>query len=100
MTPEVETLGEVTRLLDATERAKALPSKHAEPRQFAELALASCDAAAQVQVVRIYLYEEDLAQLDAMVQTLKARGDSRANRSALIRHALTQVDLDKVPRQR
>jgi hypothetical protein len=33
-----------------------------------------------------------------MVDALKARGLTKANRSALIRHALEQVDLNKVPR--
>ena len=33
-----------------------------------------------------------------MVDELKARGLTKANRSALIRHALSQVDLSKVPR--
>jgi hypothetical protein len=33
-----------------------------------------------------------------MVEKLKSRGLTKANRSALIRFALSQVDVDKVPR--
>jgi hypothetical protein len=50
------------------------------------------------KVICISLYNTDLEQLDGMVEKLKARGLTKANRSALIRHALEQVDLEKVPR--
>ena len=50
------------------------------------------------KVICISMYTEDLAHLDEMVETLKARGFTKANRSALIRHALGEVDLDRVPR--
>lgn len=53
---------------------------------------------AHYKVICISIYTDDLAQLDAMVDELKAKGLTKANRSALIRHALSQVDLDKVPR--
>ena len=44
------------------------------------------------------MYTKDLEQLDDDGRELKARGLTKANRSALIRFALAQVDLDKVPR--
>jgi hypothetical protein len=44
------------------------------------------------------MYTRDLEQLDSMVEELKARGLTKANRSALIRFALGQVDLESVPR--
>lgn len=50
------------------------------------------------KVICISLYNSDLEQLDAMVEKLKARGLTKANRSALIRYALEQVDLEKVPK--
>jgi hypothetical protein len=50
------------------------------------------------KVICISMYTDDLKRLDEMVVALKARGLTKANRSALIRHALAQVDLDKVPR--
>ena len=50
------------------------------------------------KVICISLYTRDLERLDASVDALKARGLTKANRSALIRVALEQLDLDKVPR--
>ncbi len=50
------------------------------------------------KVICISIYTDDLARLDEMVDELKARGLTKANRSALIRHALEQVDLNKIPR--
>lgn len=44
------------------------------------------------------MYTKDLEHLDELVDALKARGMTKASRSALIRAALDQVDLDKVPR--
>jgi hypothetical protein len=50
------------------------------------------------KVICISLYTKDLERLDKLVDELKARGITKANRSALIRVALDQLDLDKVPR--
>jgi hypothetical protein len=50
------------------------------------------------KVICISLYTSDLERLDEMVEELKAMGITKANRSALIRHALATVDLQKVPR--
>ncbi|MGD0674329.1 MAG: hypothetical protein ABSC94_02860 [Polyangiaceae bacterium] len=50
------------------------------------------------KVICISLYTKDLDRLDALVAELKARGLTKANRSALIRVALEQIDLDRVPR--
>lgn len=50
------------------------------------------------KVICISLYTKDLDRLDGLVDELKSRGLTKANRSALIRAALDQVDLDKVPR--
>jgi hypothetical protein len=50
------------------------------------------------KVICISLYNDDLKRLDAMVDSLKARGMTKANRSALIRYALGEVDLETVPR--
>ena len=50
------------------------------------------------KVICISMYTEDLARLDAMVDSLKARGLTKANRSALIRYALGAIDLDRVPK--
>jgi hypothetical protein len=53
---------------------------------------------AHYKVICISLYTKDLDRLDGLVDELKARGITKANRSALIRVALDQIDLDKVPR--
>ena len=53
---------------------------------------------AHYKVICISLYTQDLDRLDEMVETLKGRGFTKASRSALIRAALEQVDLAKVPR--
>lgn len=50
------------------------------------------------KVICISLYTKDLERLDRLVDELKARGLTKANRSALIRVALDQLDLDRVPR--
>lgn len=50
------------------------------------------------KVICISMYTDDLKRLDEMVDSLKARGLTKANRSALIRYALGEVDLDRVPR--
>jgi hypothetical protein len=53
---------------------------------------------AHYKVICISLYTRDLDRLDELVDELKARGLTKANRSALIRVALDQLNLDKVPR--
>lgn len=50
------------------------------------------------KVICISMYTDDLKRLDDMVDALKARGLTKANRSALIRHALAAVDLENVPK--
>jgi hypothetical protein len=50
------------------------------------------------KVICISMYTEDLKRLDGMVDALKARGLTKANRSALIRYALGSVNLDQVPK--
>jgi hypothetical protein len=50
------------------------------------------------KVICISMYTKDLGRLDELVDELKSRGITKANRSALIRVALEQLDLDKVPR--
>ncbi len=50
------------------------------------------------KVICISMYMDDLKRLDDMVDALKARGLTKANRSALIRYALGGVDLDSVPK--
>ena len=50
------------------------------------------------KIVCISLYTEDIERLEKMVAELKRRGHTKANKSGLIRAALDQVDLTKIPR--
>jgi hypothetical protein len=50
------------------------------------------------KVICISMYTDDLARLDAVVKELKRRGYTKANRSAVLRVAVDQLDLDRVPR--
>lgn len=50
------------------------------------------------KVVCISLYVEDIDRLDSLVAELKRRGHTKANKSQVIRAALEQIDLDRVPR--
>jgi hypothetical protein len=50
------------------------------------------------KTLSIGLSIRELEMLDAMVQTLKNRGFTKANRSSLIRFALSMIDVDKVPK--
>ena len=43
------------------------------------------------------MYTRDLEDLDAKVAELKRRGWTKANKSQLIRLALSQIDIDKLP---
>jgi len=56
------------------------------------------DKPTHYKVICISIYNDDLKHLDELVKQLKKRGMTKANRSALIRAALQQVDLDRVPR--
>lgn len=50
------------------------------------------------KIICISIYNDDLSRLDEMVAQLKQRGLTKASRSALIRFALSKVDLSLVPR--
>ncbi len=50
------------------------------------------------KVICISFYTEDLEHLDGVVRELKRRGNTKANRSAVLRAAMRQLDLAKVPR--
>ncbi len=56
------------------------------------------DKPTHYKVICISMYTEDLARLDTMVDELKARGLTKANRSALIRYALGAVKVEDVPK--
>jgi hypothetical protein len=95
------------RVLDADEVQCVLSGSFYAPAAASDEPLASPPRArkaesaakpAHYKVICISLYTKDLERLDALVDELKARGITKANRSALIRVALDQIELDKVPR--
>jgi hypothetical protein len=86
------------RVLDKDEVEGVLSGAFYTPRVEASPRPAVVDRPTHYKVICISLYTKDLERLDAMVDDLKARGVTKANRSALIRAALDQIDLEKVPR--
>jgi hypothetical protein len=50
------------------------------------------------KIVCISLYNEDIERLEQLVKELKRRGHTKANKSQVIRAALDQIDLDKIPK--
>ena len=52
------------------------------------------------KIVCISLYTEDIARLEALVGELKRRGHTKANKSQVIRAALDQLDISKIPNGR
>jgi hypothetical protein len=89
------------RVLDADEVQGVLSGAFYTPKSAHRPAQASAPATEKpthYKVICISMYTRDLARMDALVSALKARGVTKANRSALIRAALEQVDLDKIPR--
>ena len=58
------------------------------------------DKPTHYKVMSISMYTDDIERLGALVKALKSRGHTRANKSMVIREALRQLDLDRVPKQR
>jgi hypothetical protein len=50
------------------------------------------------KIVCISLYNEDIERLGELVKELKRRGHTKANKSQIIRAALDQIDLGKIPK--
>ena len=55
------------------------------------------DKPTHYKVICISMYTKDIENLEATVAELKRRGHTKANKSQLIRYALSQVDIDKLP---
>src|SRR5512139_541496 len=80
-------------------RARALePASDGEPRRRTG---AGQLKPTHYKVICISMYTRDIEELEAKVAELKRRGWTKANKSQLIRLALSQIDLDKLgtPRQ-
>jgi hypothetical protein len=89
-----------TRVLDRDEVEGVLSGSFyaPEPRPSRARKGGSAIKPLHYKVICISLYTKDLERLDALVDELKKRGLTKANRSALIRAALEQLNLDKIPR--
>ncbi len=93
--------GATARVLDGDEVAGVLSGSFYSPASEPPRSTTRMKAAEKpthYKVICISMYTKDLERLDELVDELKSRGMTKANRSALIRTALDQLDLDKVPR--
>ena len=85
------------RMMDADEVQDVLSGRFYSPAPV-EGAKPDKEKPTHYKVICISMYTKDLQRLDELVEELKSRGVTKANRSALIRAALEQVDLDRIPR--
>jgi hypothetical protein len=90
--------GAARALLDRDEVEGVLSGSFYSPAISRPAKPAPAERPTHYKVICISIYKDDLERLDGMVDELKAKGLTKANRSALIRHALMNVDLDKVPK--
>src|ERR1700761_3025712 len=92
------------KVLDADEVEGVLtssfyaPSSEERPKVLYSTNEAMAEKPTHYKEICISMYTEDLKRLDTMGDSLKARGLTKANRSALIRYALGAIDLDNVPK--
>ena len=86
------------RVLRADEGSGAFYAPKAAPEAEAEDEAKPEGKPVHYKVICISMYMDDLKRLDGMVESLKARGLTKANRSALIRYALSGVNLEQVPK--
>jgi hypothetical protein len=87
-----------SQVLDREEVEGVLSSRFYQPGKPRPAEPQRQDKPSHYKIICISMYTDDLKRLDAMVDALKARGLTKANRSALIRYALGEIDLDRVPR--
>jgi hypothetical protein len=87
------------RVLDTDDVEGVLSSNfYASPKPIKQARADREDKPTHYKVICISMYTDDLKRLDEMVDALKARGLTKANRSALIRYALSGVDVERVPK--
>ncbi len=86
------------QVLDRDEVEGVLSSRFYAPEKGRPARPDRAEKPLHYKIICISMYIEDLKRLDAMVDMLKARGLTKANRSALLRYALGEVNLDSVPR--
>ncbi len=72
--------------------------KKVEPKAKPKRAKAKKPKPDHYRVICISMYEDDLGRLDAAVAELKASGHRKMSRSALIRFALDQMNVEDLPK--
>jgi len=80
---------------------EAIPRIHEEDdfvEHSSNLQRASKNKPDHYKVICISIYTQDLERLDEVVRELKRRGFTKANRSAVLRVAVEQLDLSRVPK--
>ena len=94
-----EVLGtdEVAEVLRDTFYARPKPIRREPPKPMPKPKKAKAKQPDHYKVICISMYLEDLGRLDEKVAQLKDEGHRKMSRSALIRFALDQVDLSKLP---
>jgi len=95
---DADEVQEVLRETFFQPRPEEAPSARRRGRKRGRSARPPAPRPEHYEVICISLYKEDLARLDAMVAALKRTGHRKMSRSGLIRFALDQVDVAKLPR--
>ena len=91
-------LAEADRILRDDFYGRGHPDDEAAPAR--RRSRATAPRPTHYKVICISMYTRDLEELEAKVGELKKRGWTKANKSHLIRLALSQLDLDRLPTPR
>jgi hypothetical protein len=69
-----------------------------KPARKRKRSVSRAAVASHYKIVSISLYNEDIERIDALVSAWKDAGNPKANRSALIRYAIEQIDPSSLPK--
>lgn len=98
--PSDDPVGAIRGFFDDEERAVEEFFDPKRPSKISRRTSATPDKPTHYKVISISMYTDDIARLEELVKEAKAMGHTRANKSMLIREALRQLDLNRLPRQR
>jgi hypothetical protein len=93
-------LSDADRILRDDFYGRGSPADDAPAAGRRRSARATAPRPTHYKVICISMYTRDLEELEAKVGELKKRGWTKANKSQLIRLALSQLDLDRLPTPR
>ena len=97
---ERDVVGAIRGLFDDEERAVEEFFSPVVPDRGIRARKKTAEKPTHYKVISISMYTNDIDRLSILVDELKRRGHTRANKSMVIREALRQLDLSKVPSQR